>query len=240
MILIVHGDNISLSRNTLISLQEKLNSTKRLEYSLSSITPAALRDYLYTFDFFEGAPFFVLDVSGAGRLNVDEYVEVIKGMPSETTLVILSDKKLGKTNGFIKASKDLKAKIIENNQKEDSNIFNFVDSVFNGDRKRSYKELRQLLLEEKDSFYIFSMLQYGLRNVAGAKFKSKKFESASSYIKKKASSQAARFSEKEIKALYNEFYTLDRDVKIGKVLPDVLIPLAIEKVLVYINKSKKI
>jgi hypothetical protein len=81
------------------------------------------------------------------------------------------------------------------------------------------------------------MLLYGLRNIAGAKFNSPAFQNASPFVTQKAKAQSAKLSEKDVRDLYSAFYKLDKNVKTGKVLPDVLIPLAIEKVLVYIQKK---
>lgn len=237
MILIIHGEDLITSRKTIVSLQEKLNQTGKIEYSIIEVTTGELKDSLYTSNLFEGAPFYILDISKAGRTNLDPYLEIIKGMPKETNLVILSNKALTKTNIFIKNAKELNAKIIENSVSEKSNIFKFVDAVFSGNRKLSYTEFRLLMLDSKEAFYIFSMLLYGLRNVTAAKFELASYAKQSPYVQQKSAGQAKAFTEKELKNLYTTFYTLDRDSKLGKVSTEVLIPLAIEKVLVYTDKT---
>lgn len=236
MIFLLHGTDLAKSRKDLLELQQKLTISSKTERAVSNVSPAELRDLVSTFDFFEGAPLVVLDISDAGRANLDEYVDVALNMPKETTLVILSNKKLTSTNAFVKNLAKLNAKVVENAASEESNVFKFVDAVFNGNRKQSYKELQALMLEDKDPFYIFSMLLYGLRSVTAAKFNTSAYEKASPYVKQKALAQAASFSEQNIKVLYNAFYALDKDVKTGNILPELLIPIAIEKVLIYKNK----
>lgn len=229
MIFILHGDNIYRSRNALLGLQAKMQLPKQ-EVAITDTSPARLLDMCVSFDIFGNPPFVVLDISALGRATPDPYIDVLAKIPQKAVLAIFSSKELGKSSAFLKRAISLKAKVFLSNTPPASNIFNLVDSVFSGNRKKAYKEL-VCLVEDEDVFRIFSMLLYGLRNIAYAKFNSMEFYKMVPFVKKKCLSQATKFSESDILDLFKEFYKIDKGVKIGEISVDMFVPLAMEKVL---------
>jgi len=231
MIFILHGENITRSRNAVLGLQQKLGFDARMEFAVVDIGPQQLLDKCLSFDIFGKPPFIVLDISQAGRMNLKEYAEILESVPAETVLVVLSGRKLPKNNVFIKNASGWRAKEVFSAVQPASNVFNFVDAVFFGKRDVAYKELNKLILEGEDAFKLFAMLLYGLRNVAFYIFDSPNLRSMAPFVKNKAKRQARKFSEDSVKALYAKFYELDRGVKFGEVQPEMLVPLAMEAVL---------
>jgi DNA polymerase III delta subunit len=231
MIYLVHGENLSTSRKLIINQQKKLNLDTKTELDITETTPNQLLSVCSTFDMWGTAPFIVLDISAAGRMKLDKYTEIIQGIPKETVLIILSSKKLSKSNIFLKNATKLGIRIIENSETNAPNIFKFVDLVFNKNRKGSYQELRKLVIASQEPFYIFSMLLYGLRNIAYAKFGGTGKTKMSPFVKGKAIKQAEKFSEEEILKLIEQFYKMDKGAKTGELDQEILVPLTVEKIL---------
>jgi len=231
MLYIVHGENLSYSRNIILNQQKKLGFSNRTEIDISEVTPQQLKDMTMSFDLFGKPPFIVFNISGAGRMKLDEYVEALKRIPEQTTLIILSDKELSKTNAFIKNRSEIKAKIVLGQKKPSANIFKFIDFVYNKKRNQAYKELKNLLIEDQDPFYLFSMLIYGLRNIAFVKYGSPQTKKMSPFVKARATSQKRGFSDESFLRLYKELYELDKSMKTGIISSEVVIPYAVEKIL---------
>lgn len=238
MIYILHGENLSASRKTLANLQAKHQAQSKRELMLSEITPSMFSDLCCSVDMFGGVQFIVLDISAAGRANVDAYFEVLKRIPKENIIVILSSKELSKANAFIKGAVELKAMVLQSNMFESANVFKFVDIVFSGNRPAAYKELQKLLVSEEDPFYLFSMLMYELRNVSYAKFKSPMFDKASPFIKGKAAKLAEKFSEADLASIYDRFYKIDKDVKLGFLTQDLYVVQAMEAVFACVSVTE--
>lgn len=236
MIYILHGDNLSSARSFIVNLHEKAKTiSSKKEFLIEETNPEELGSVTSSIDMFGGSPLIILDITSYGRRDLNPYVEVLEKVPHDKALVIiLSGKKLRKSNVFIKNSKKLDARVREFSQEDDSDIFNFIDGVFDGNRSASYKELRKLILMEKNEFYIFTMLIYGLRNISYAVFDSSAYKSMNPYVKSKVLRQSHKFSKKDICSLYSDFYDLDLKVKTGKIDSGILIPMAIEKVLTYV------
>jgi DNA polymerase III delta subunit len=230
MIYIVHGEDLSYSRNIILNQQKKLGMPARIEVSVSDVSPQQLQENITTFDIFGTPPFIVLDVSGSGRMKLDDYVKILEKTPDKTTLIILSSKELSKTNAFIKNASKLGAKVVLAQKKPSSNVFRFVDYIYNGSRRQAYQEYKKLMEDGEDSFYLLSMILYGLRNISYAKYNSPEFGKIAPFAKSKAIEQSKHYEEKEIVKLYKDLYKLDKELKTGIILPEAAIPLIMEKI----------
>ncbi|MFZ5424488.1 MAG: DNA polymerase III subunit delta [Patescibacteria group bacterium] len=236
MLYIIHGDDEVSSRKQLLVLKSKYVNFPSRELAFTDTTPQGLLNACVSFDVFDGAPLILFDISKAGRASLDDYLNVCSSLPEESVLIVFSNKLLTKTNPFIKNALKLKAQVFTSQAYKNTNIFSFVDAVFYGNRKQAYLELKKLLIEKEDPFYIFTMLLYGLRNLALGSYNAPGYSKMSPFVKSKVNKQLAGFSSADIKDLYSYFYELDKRAKTGQVSSDLLIPLSIEKVLGYKNK----
>ncbi|MBU0534655.1 hypothetical protein KKC62_00400 [Patescibacteria group bacterium] len=231
MIYIVHGDDISKSRILIQNQQKKLNIESRIEIDITNVTPEEIYEKSHSNDLFNNPPFMVLNITSAGKTNMDKYIEMLEKAPIATTIIILSGKSLPQTNIFIKNAERLKARINANEMVPQSNIFAFVDAVFYRQREKAYSELSKLLKDQVSSFEILSMFFYGLRTLSSAKFSSASFSKLHNFVKRKALSQANLFTENQIKEIFEELRIIDMKSKLSEISEELLIPMAIEKVL---------
>ncbi len=231
MIYIFHGENLSLSRDQILKIQKTANFESKTDILIEDTTPQQLSDAISSFDFFGNPPFVILDISNAGRSNVDDFINVLKKAPKESVIAILSSKELSNANKFIKTASELGAKILFSRKVSEFNIFNFIDNVFSGKRDISYKDLAVLINNGQDPIYILTMLEYALRNIAYIKFNSPLVGKMNPFTRVKAANQARLFSEESIRDLYKFFYHIDLDSKIGEISQGVLIPFCMEKIL---------
>lgn len=231
MIYIIHGENTVSSRNYILARQKERGLEARIELEVTETDPDRLQEACQTFDIFGKAPLVVLDVSNAGRMNLDEYITVLESAPDEAEVFVFSAKKLSNTNVFIKNVSKLKAKALFFKEQPSANIFKFLDGVFDKKRKIAYQELRNLILSGEDPIYLLTMLQYGLRNIAYCKFGSSSYNKIQPFVKKKVQAQAQNFSEQDIVDLFSDLYKLDRNLKTGQVDSHIAIPYFLEKVL---------
>ena len=79
--------------------------------------------------------------------------------------------------------------------------------------------------------YIFSMILYGLRNVIHAKHQTENFSNKSGFVKQKSTGQAERFDADKLLGLFNELYLIDKDLKTGKLEPEMALIYSVEKIL---------
>jgi DNA polymerase III delta subunit len=231
MIYIVHGEDFIKSRDQIINQLKKLGVKGKTELAVSDTTPEQIFELACSQSLFAEPQFIVLDITSAGKLNVDGYIEILKKIPADVTVVVLSAKALTKTNAFIKSAAELKAKIISNEKLPASNIFSFVDALFSKQRLKTYQELLKLIKDDEDPFRIFSMILYGLRNIAAAKFGSPAIANYKPFMKSKLEAQSAKFTEENVKNLFDGLYEIDKGAKTGEITPELMVTLAVEKVL---------
>jgi DNA polymerase III delta subunit len=231
MIYIVHGDNFTKSRNLILNQQNKLGVESRGELDIRDLAPEDLFSQVHSSGLFGEKQLLVLNISKSGRTNLEPFVEKLGKIPENITLVVLSDKILTSSNAFIRKSGKLGAKIIFSQKVSLSSTFKFLDALFYKQRDATYRELSRLTEDQTDPFEIFSMILWGLRNVAQASFNNQRFFKGKDFVKNKAYSQSKLFNPKSLKHLYSALSDMDRKAKVGGIDPELLVPLATEKVL---------
>ncbi len=231
MIYIVHGENLSKSRGIILNHQKKLTVRYKQEFSILDITPGDLIGKIKSIDIFGEPQFFVINISGSGKTNLEDYLEVLSQTPSHTTVVLLSDKKLPNSNIFIKKAGSLKAKVLENETTVTGTPFDFVDAVLRKDRKNTYRFMHRELSGDKDPIELFALLTYGLRTLAQIKFSSPSSKSLKPFVISKNKSVSQKYSEDNLKEIFTEFYKLDMKSKTGEINPELMLTLAVEKMI---------
>jgi len=229
MIYIVHGENTAKSRAQISNQQKKLNTSSSIEFNLEDISTQELGTHLKSNSLFGDISFVVLNITNAK--GTEEHLEILKTKSETTIVIIYSEKNIPKTSVFMKNAEDLGAKVIENTKEHPENIFKFIDTLYYKNRIETYKEYEKLIKSETDNFYLFTMILYGLRSLAKGLYKSPKFEAGTSYTKSKVTAQLKGFSEIGIKNLYENFYNIEKKMKIGKIQPEMAIFMGIENVL---------
>lgn len=236
MIFILHGEDLPKSRDTILKLTKKLAETPsktviKKEIDINEVAPSEIIELLGSVGLFSEQPFIVLDISSAGKMNLKPYADILSSAPEQAYIAIISNKELSKNNPFIKIAKEIKAKVIVNNLKPEANVFSFVDSLLTGQKSRAYKEYDLLMKEDNDPYYTFTMVLYGLRNIAATLYETQAVKKMAPYTRSKNTSIAKNYDQKRIQQLYKNLYELDLSFKTGKITGELLIPMTIEKVL---------
>lgn len=231
MIYIVHGNDYSKSRKLIINQQKKLTSEIKIEKNLLEITPKGLYEASCSFDLFGNPSLLVINIPSTKIGDFKEYLKVLKKSPQETTIIILSDQKLAKSNQFLKSAPELKAKVVLNQKPSISNVFSFLDQLFMQNRRGAYQELEKLAEEETEPFFILSMILYSLRNLTHAKYLTEDFLKKTGYVKSKIIKQAENFTKEDLMYLFETAYETDKNIKTGKVQKELALTQTIERIL---------
>ncbi len=231
MIYIVHGEDTSKSRALILNHQKKLGVSAKILLDIKNTTPSEVYEKSISGSLFGEAPLVVLDVTEAGRGEYKSFIGAIKKVPENTTLIIFSSKSLSKTNIFVAGANDLKAKIFENNVFADANVFRFTDVLYSKNRSGTYKELNKLILEEYEPFYIFSMILYGLRNIAKVLWQAPSVQKMKPFQLDKTKVILNKFSANKVKELFVDFYGIEKKSKTGQIPIEMMLTLGVEKVL---------
>jgi len=231
MIYIVHGDDLSKSRILIQNQQKKLNSKSRIEVDITETTPEEIYKKSHSNDLFGNPPFIVLDITNAGRLNLDPFIKILEKIPDTTNLIVLSAKSLSKTNAFIKNAGKLKARTNFNELVPQGSVFKLVDATFYKQRGKAYSELSKLLADSVSPFEIFSLVLYGLRTVSSANFNSPSYKKLHDFVKKKSQSQSKLFTTQQLINIFEELRKIDMKSKLSEIDEEILIPMTVEIVL---------
>lgn len=231
MIYIVHGEDTSKSRALILNHQKKLGVSNKILLDIKNTTANEVYEKSLSNSLFGEVPLIVLDVTEAGKSGLESFIEALKKIPENTTVIVFSAKPLSKTNIFIGNAESLKAKVLENSVFADANIFRFTDVLYSKNRASTYKELNKLILEEFDPFYIFSMVLYGLRNIAKVLWQSPSTQKMKPFQIDKTRTMLSGFSANKVKELFTDFYAIEKKAKTGQIPIEMMLTLSVEKVL---------
>lgn len=230
MIFLIHGKNELESQKTVSEIHKKFNPQEKIEVDLEELSPAEFAEKTLTPNMFGYKNLLIVEIGKTTNDQLLKHIGIATKAPTETTIIFTTNKKYRSNSKVIKLVKEIKeSKIIEVKENRDSTIFNFLDAVFNKERKKAYKLLETLLEKEEPSFKTHSMLVYQLRNIAKTKFGGS--VSAPSFVKNKLKKQSNKFSKENILSLYEYFYKTDRDMKLGLIPDNILNIISIEKIM---------
>ena len=231
MIYLVHGSDPSSSRKLIVNQFTNKNTQNKIEICAEDISPDRLFELVRTGDIFGNPPFIILDISNLLSQSATEFVSTVSKTPKDATLIIYCSRALPAANVFLKSAAEFGIKVVESELKIESNVFKFVDALFEKNRTQTYLEMQKLLKEDNDHFYLFSMILYGLRNLLGASLSSKKFLSSKPFQKQKLEKQIKNFGSTDFSEIFEYYYNLEKKAKTGDISSEIMLTLAAEKML---------
>lgn len=231
MIIVVHGTDTTKSYNLILNQQQKYGIKNITYVDIDKISPMDLYEKVASSSLFGDKPFVVLNVTNAIKETVQDFINILNKAPADSVLIIYATKTLPKTNEFLKYAESNRIKVICLEKTINSNTFRFIELAFSQNRTQSYKELKTLLDENNDEFYIFSMLMYQLRALAKVKFNAPSIKKMKDYQISKLNLLLQKYSTNSLQSIYKYFYNLDKKVKLGEITPELMITMALEKVL---------
>lgn len=229
MIFLFHGTDVTKSRDQILFLKKKLNIDVSVDLSYPETSPNQLISAVNTCDLFGGFPFVIFDISACGRSQLKEFAEIGSHIDKKSVLVIYSDSKVSNLNHLHKVALDL-GKISFNEKIPGPSVFSLLDAIMEKNRKKTYKCLTELN-ETEDSFYIFSMLLYLLRNISYIVLDSSLQSSVPRFSVSKYRSYCSNLNKSRLAGLYTFFYDQEKKLKTGGTNADNSVVLSIEQLL---------
>lgn len=227
MLSLIYGTNQVAIRNYVLKVAKDVKASTIKEYATDTEALGTIEATLQT-DIFGDTALNIVEVSKTLKTSLDKLFEVLKRYP-EAQVILTSTKDLEISSPLIKMTRAFKGKIVSATQSRPSEVFRYLDDLFNKREKACYANLQKLLRADNDPIYILVMLQYQLRNVALAKFGLAK--KLAPFQVSTAQQQAKNFTEGQILDLYGLLYNFDVALKTGKIVPDAVTLLATKKIL---------
>lgn len=227
MLALIYGTNQIAIRNFILKSAQEVKASTIKEYDLEDIPVNAIETTLQT-DIFGESALNVIDISKILKAQLEKLFDAFKRYPT-ANIILVSTKDLEATAPVVKVVRAFKGKVIPATVARPTEVFKFLDDLFSKREAQCYKSLQKLLEIDNDPVYILVMLQYQLKNIAMVKFglgrKLPPFQLSS------ATRQAQNFNVVQILELYELLYKLDVALKTGKILPESIVLVAVQRIL---------
>ncbi len=230
MIYIIHGENQVASRKEALRIAKE-NGSQLIEMRSIESSPSEVASKFFSSDLFGGSLSFIFNITKDKNFDYKGLIERLNAVNLESVnkLIFYSTATIEKSNPVLKSCQDLKATVLEFKEVERQNVFGFIDTLMDKQRKPAYNKLGELLEGREDEFEILSMISFGLRNMAYFHFSSPSFKKLHPFVQQKTTKQAKNFTKEKVASLYENLYQYDLDVKTGVKNPDMVLSLIIEK-----------
>lgn len=214
MITLIHGEDITASRNYYFELKQQIREQKTIDGV--GLTPIELREAVSVQDLFGQSPTLCIENLFSKRKSskeIEELAEIINGSPSDVVLWEAKELTPKQVGLFSKATIKL--------FKIPATIFALLDGL----KPNNGKQLIQLFhttLESKDAEFVLVMLQRQVRILLALQDPSKEQISEVSRMalwqKGKLDKQTKLFSKEELLELHAKLFQLELDVKTGNLV----------------------
>lgn len=172
MIVVFHGDDLSLSRNALVeyigrypphsvfNLSEDPSLSKTI--TMGSSEGFLSEEKLLVFEIFKEKA----QGEKTSFLNNHKFWEFLKEKPSTSHLAFWFEKVLPKNSPHLNNFSQVGAKIVAFTKPPKENLFPLLSRIFAGDKSSSLLGVRRII-EAGESFYLLSMLGWKIRQLLG-------------------------------------------------------------------------
>ncbi len=228
MITIIHGKDLSSSRAALTTKKAGFPPeaiTTIDEENLEEIAQAGGAKGM-----FNPKRLVVLEKRGRWTKKFSrELMEQLKFIDRENHIIIWYEKKIPKSDTLLQLTKKRGEVLYFKGYNNSKDIFDFLDSLGNRNKKAAYIQLQQLQENGEHPIYILNRIIGLFRKMMAVKWNAKKLIPSHPYAKKKITSQTSNFTEKELLGIYKELEKADIGMKTGTDA-ELLLHLLIEKI----------
>lgn len=224
MIFFVYGKNSLFVEEKVQELLRQGNYEEKVEIPDGSLSENQFLEAISTPNIFAHKMVVLTNLDSCSEDLILNYLTLLPKKIAETDVLFYLSKNLTEASKVKKAAQKTKGlELVEVKEQVDWTIFNFADAVFSRNRSKSYELLKNLQMREEEPMKIHGILASHLRNLTRMKYGAE--VKVSQFARSKLTKQAQGFSERDVLNIYEDFYKIDRDLKLG------LIPISIVNVL---------
>lgn len=216
MIYILHGSNTSESRQALVELKSKYDSSAIITLEGKKLDKERLLRASESRSLFSPRSLVVIEKIPDMR-RARFLLEILNNLSEATDIVFWIDEELKTSHSLLKFITEARGRIFNFKEKIPKNIFPFLDALGFKNRKRAFLELHRLLNEGESSVYLHLMITYQIRNLLRAKLGSTK--GIHPFVVTKLKNQVNNFKEQELMAIYRKLFETDLALKTSREEP---------------------
>ena len=229
MVNFVYGDDLTKINNFISELIKKNNFVKNT-LVLNELNSSEILGTIDTPSLFGDKYLFVIDVTDTESEILENFIPKIS---ANSDVIIIFEGEMDKRSKEFKLLSKLKT--LNFSQIKSNGIFNFVDTLFLGDPKKTYQEYENLLKNKEEDLAIFNMIVSNLRSISYIKFNSSLANKIPPFKIGLMQKIANNYTEEELSNIYKILTENDLKFKNGELTADLLLTHTINTVLKHGN-----
>lgn len=218
MLILLHGENVSSSREALIDLKRN--------YSPDSVS-------VFDTKKFDEDKF--ARVCETPSMFAERRLVVVEGKPptiqpfshlamsSSTDVVFWLGEQLKSSNKLFKLVKDLDGQVRHFRPTIPKHVFGFLDALGYKNKKKALLELHRLLEQGESPVYLLTMIVWQVRNLLKVKSEKLKVKGFHPYVLRKLRSQVNNFEEEELVGIFRGLLDTEVNLKTTQLDPELVL-----------------
>ncbi len=223
----VYGKNKLSVEGKVYELLRQGNYEEKIEIPDDSFSENQFLEAISTPNIFTRKMIILVNLDSCSEDLILNYLALLPKKIKDTDVLFYLPKNLTEASKVKKAAQRTKdLKLVEVKEQVDWTIFNFVDAVFNLNRVKSYELLKDMQIKGEEPMKIHGLLVSHLRNLSRVKYGAN--IKISQIAMNKLIKQAQILSGNDILTIYENFYKIDKNLKLGQISASIVNVLEIE------------
>lgn len=210
MIYLFHGSDLSESRQALVELKLKYDSSAVITLNGKKLDKEGFLRAVESRSIFSSRTLVVIEKIPDMR-RTKFLTEILESLSEAVDVAFWSENALKATHSLVKFVTKAGGKVFHFMESVPKNIFPFLDALGFKNKKRAFLELHRLLKEGSSPIYLHLMIIYQIRNLLRAKFGDAK--GIHPFVIRKLKSQINNFEERELINAYKTLFEADVALK---------------------------
>jgi len=224
MIILLHGENVSASRQALLDLKKNYSS-----------------DSVSVFDAKKFDEDEFIRACQTPSLLSDRRLVIVEGKPPATCYLLLATssaadvvfwlgEELKPSNKLFKQVKEIGGQIRNFKEVVPKHVFGFLDALGYKNKKKAFLELHRLLDQGESPVYLLTMMAWATRNLLSVKVsKCQSVKGMNPYVLRKTQSQIKNFEEGELVEIFHKLLEAEVALKTSQQEPKLVLDLLVNE-----------
>jgi len=202
MLYLLHGENVSASRQALLDLKKNYSSDSISVFDAKKLDADEFTRVYETPSMFADHRLVVIEgkVPSATIKQFDNLT-----ISNTTDLIFWLPEQLKPSNKLVKQIKELGGQIRAFKPTIPKHVFGFLDALGYKNRQKSFLELHRLLDQGESPVYLLTMMVWQIRNLLSVKVTgSQGVKKMNPFVRRKAQSQVKNFEEEDLVGVFRK------------------------------------
>jgi len=209
MIILLHGENVSASREALVELKKNYSADSVSVFDVKKFDADEFIRACQTPSLLSDRRLIVIE----GKLPSSPHLLISSSLPSTTDVIFWLGEELKPSGKLFKQVKELGGQIRVFKEVVPKHVFCFLDALGYKNKQKAFLELHRLLDQGESPLYLLTMIEWQVRNLLKVQSAKGKVQNMHPFVLRKIRTQLKNFGEDELVSIFRKIFEAEIALK---------------------------